>query len=58
MEQYWDKPLEFMPERWLDPEKTKERHPYLFIPFQGTFTSQPPRTTATCSLTSPSLYCA
>jgi cytochrome P450 len=35
LEKYWEKPLEFMPERWLDPEKNKERHPYLFIPFQG-----------------------
>lgn len=35
LEKYWDKPLEFLPERWLDPEKNKERHPYLFIPFQA-----------------------
>ncbi len=35
MEKYWDRPLEFLPERWLDPEKNKERHPFLFIPFQG-----------------------
>jgi hypothetical protein len=38
MEKYWDRPLEFLPERWLDPEKNKERHPFLFIPFQGTLT--------------------
>lgn len=35
MEKYWDRPLEFLPERWLDPEKNKERHPFLFIPFQA-----------------------
>jgi cytochrome P450 len=39
MEKYWDRPLEFLPERWLDPEKNKERHPFLFIPFQGTRTA-------------------
>jgi cytochrome P450 len=39
MEKYWDRPLEFLPERWLDPEKNKERHPFLFIPFQGARTA-------------------
>jgi len=35
LEQFWNKPEEFMPERWLDAEENKKRHPFLFIPFQA-----------------------
>lgn len=31
-EKYWDKPEEFLPERWLGPEPPHS-HPYAFLPF-------------------------
>lgn len=34
MEQYWSKPLEFDPNRFLE-RKEHKQHPYLFVPFGG-----------------------
>mmetsp|Transcript_12968 Transcript_12968/g.14360 ORF Transcript_12968/g.14360 Transcript_12968/m.14360 type:complete len:506 (+) Transcript_12968:66-1583(+) len=36
MEEYWDEPLKFLPERWLgDSKENLMKHPYQFIPFHA-----------------------
>ena len=34
-EKYWNKPFEYMPERWLDTEDKQPRHAYAYAPFGG-----------------------
>lgn len=34
-EKYWKEPLKFRPERWINPEEVKMRHPFCWLPFSG-----------------------
>lgn len=32
-DRYWDKPMECLPERWMNPDKPPHSHPYAYLPF-------------------------
>ena len=32
-ERYWDKPMECLPERWMNPDQPPHSHPHAYLPF-------------------------